>query len=189
MSVKKLRDAVKFLNETPIAICEEHEDGRINSTTDEDTIILLLEEKYGKEDIEKPPARHWWDVKPFDIPVNIKSSTFTTADNFSSKQAVLYALTDLTEDEIKDLNDLQQQYADVQNLMGQLSMQKILLRQEKERLETSQEKAESMYESVQQKEIDLVNKLTNKYGKGRFNTEEGTFESDDSLPELQSDQE
>lgn len=107
MSVKKLRDAVKFLNETPIAICEEHEDGRINSTTDEDTIILLLEEKYGKEDIKKPPARHWWDVKPFDIPVNIKSSTFTTADNFSSKQAVLYALTDLTEDEIGRVKDFQ----------------------------------------------------------------------------------
>ena len=56
----------------------------------------------------------------------------------------------LTEDEIKDLNDLQQQYAEVQNLMGQLSMQKILLRQEKERWETSKEEAESKYVSIQE---------------------------------------
>ena len=39
--------------------------------------------------------------------VDIKSSTFTTADNFSSKQAVLYALTDLTEDEIGRVKDFQ----------------------------------------------------------------------------------
>ena len=82
----------------------------------------------------------------------------------------------LTEDEIKDLNDLQQQYAEVQNLMGQLSMQKILLRQEKERWETSKEEEESRYVSIQQKERDLVDKLTNKYGDGRFNLEKGTFE-------------
>ena len=105
--VKKLRDAVGFLNEITIPICEKHEDGRYNSTIDEDTIIDLLEEKYGKENIERPPARWWWDVKVFGIPVNIKSSTFKTADNFSSKQAVLYSLTDLTEEEIVRVKDFQ----------------------------------------------------------------------------------
>ena len=50
---KELRDAVKFLNETNIALCEDHEDGRYNSTIDEDTIITLLEEKYGEENIEE----------------------------------------------------------------------------------------------------------------------------------------
>ena len=104
---KELRDAVKFLNETNIVLCEEHEDGRYNSTIDEDTIIDLLEEKYGKENIERPPARWWWDVRVFGFPVNIKSSTFVTADNFSSKQAVLYALTDLTEDEIVRVKNFQ----------------------------------------------------------------------------------
>ena len=82
----------------------------------------------------------------------------------------------LTEYELKDLNDLQQEYGEVQNSMGQLSMQKILLRQEKERWETSKEEEESRYVSIQQKERDLVDKLTNKYGDGRFNLEKGTFE-------------
>ena len=104
---KELRDAVKFLNETNIALCEDHEDGRYNSTIDEDTIITLLEEKYGEENIERPPARWWWDVKIFGYFCNIKSSTFKTADNFTSKQAILWALTDLTEDEIVKVRDWQ----------------------------------------------------------------------------------
>ena len=85
----------------------------------------------------------------------------------------------LTEYEMKDLNDLQEQYGEVQNSMGQLSMQEILLSQEKERLETSKEEAESRYVTIQQKERDLVDKLTKKYGEGRFNIEQGTFEPAD----------
>ena len=91
----------------------------------------------------------------------------------------------LTEDEFKDLNDLQQQYAEVQNLMGQLSMQKILIRQEKERLVTSIEEAESRYVTIQQREVDLTDRLINKYGKGRFIIEQGTFEPNiENTPEL-----
>ena len=82
----------------------------------------------------------------------------------------------LTEYELKDLNDLQQQYGEVKNLLGQLSMQKILLRQEKELLEASKEEAESRYKTIQQKERDMLDKLTKKYGEGRFNIELGTFE-------------
>ena len=82
----------------------------------------------------------------------------------------------LTEYELKDLNDLQEQYGEVQNLMGQLSLRRILLRQEKELLGTSTEEAESTYESIQQKERDMLDKLSKKYGAGRFNIEQGTFE-------------
>ena len=85
----------------------------------------------------------------------------------------------LTEYELKDLNDLLGDYGEVQNSMGQLSMQEILLSQEKERLETSKEEAESRYVTIQQKERDLVDKLTKKYGEGRFNIEQGTFEPAD----------
>ena len=94
----------------------------------------------------------------------------------------------LTEYELKDLNDLQQEYGEVQNLLGQLSLREILLRQQKELIEESKEEAESTYKSTQQKERDLVDKLTNKYGEGRFNLEQGTFEpSNQNTPELQSD--
>ena len=91
----------------------------------------------------------------------------------------------LTEYELKDLNDLQQQYGEVKNLLGQLSMQKILLRQERERLVTSIEEVESRYVTIQQREVDLTDRLINKYGKGRFNIEQGTFEPNiENTPEL-----
>tara|TARA_B100001113_G_scaffold28619_1_gene20616 strand:+ start:47 stop:640 length:594 start_codon:yes stop_codon:yes gene_type:complete len=96
----ELVEVVEYLNTLTIAVSENHEDGRVNSIDDEDTIIDLLVEKYG-DNIEKPKARCWWDVKIFGHPLNIKSSNFKSGDNFSSKLALLYALTDIPEEEIK----------------------------------------------------------------------------------------
>ena len=96
-----LSEVVEYLNTLTIQVSESHEDGRVNSIDDEDTIIDLLIQKYGEENIEKPPARCWWDVKIFGHPINIKSSKFgSAADNFSSKAAILYALTDIPEEDV-----------------------------------------------------------------------------------------
>ena len=96
----ELQNAVDYLNTLTIKVSESHEDGRVNSIDDEDTIIDLLVEKFG-DNIETPPPRCWWDVKVFGYPLNIKSSKFgNAADNFSSKAAILYALTDLPEEEV-----------------------------------------------------------------------------------------
>jgi hypothetical protein len=96
-----LVEVVEYLNSVSISVSGNHEDGRVNSIDDENTIIDILVEKYG-DNIEVPKARDWWDVKVFGYPLNIKSSKFgTAADNFSSKAAILYALTDLPEDKVK----------------------------------------------------------------------------------------
>ena len=96
----ELVEALEYLNTLTIVVSENHEDGRVNSIDDEDTIIDLLIEKYG-DNVEKPPARCWWDLKLFGYPINIKSSKFgSAADNFSSKAAILYALTNLPESEV-----------------------------------------------------------------------------------------
>lgn len=96
-----LVEVVEFLNDITISVSEKHGDGRVNSIDDEDTIIDLLIEKYGSENVEKPVERNWWDVKVFGYPLNIKSSKYgSAADNFSSKAAILYALTDLPEDKV-----------------------------------------------------------------------------------------
>ena len=96
-----LSEVVEYLNTLTIQVSESHEDGRVNSIDDEDTIIALLIQKDGEENIEKPLARCWWDVKIFGHPINIKSSKFgSAADNFSSKAAILYALTSIPEDEV-----------------------------------------------------------------------------------------
>ena len=91
----------------------------------------------------------------------------------------------LTEDEMKDLSDLHLQYSEVQNVLGQLTVRDIMIRQEKEILETSKEEAESRYVTIQQREVDLTDRLITKYGKGRFNIEQGTFEPNiENTPEL-----
>jgi len=99
----KLVEVVEFLNSIAITVSEDHGDGRVNSITDEGTVIQLLVEKYG-DDIEVPKPRDWWDVKVFGYPLNIKSFKYgSAADNFSSKAAMLYALTDLPENKCKVL--------------------------------------------------------------------------------------
>ncbi len=96
-----LVEVVEFLNSIVISVSEKHGDGRVNSIDDEDTIIDLLVDKYGSENVEKPVERNWWDVKVFGYPLNIKSSKYgSAADNFTSKAAILYALTDLPEDKV-----------------------------------------------------------------------------------------
>ena len=100
MFPSELVEAVEYLNSLTIEVSENHEDGRVNSIDDEDTVIDLLIEKYG-DNIEKPPARCWWDIKVFGYPLNFKSSKFgSAADNFSSKAAILYALTNIPEEEV-----------------------------------------------------------------------------------------
>ena len=93
--MEKLKESVEYLNSIHIPICTEHGDGRVNSVEDEKTIIDLMVDRYGDEITETEP-RSWTDVIPFGFPTNIKSTGFKGADNFSSKSAVLYALTNLS---------------------------------------------------------------------------------------------
>ena len=105
MIPKILEDVGNFLNEVDIPICTRNSDGRLNSKEDEITIVRILQDEYGEENIiAEPVDRHWWDVKIFGYPVNIKTSKFKTADNFSAKGAVLYSVTNLTEEEITKIN-------------------------------------------------------------------------------------
>jgi len=96
----ELQNAVSFLS-GKVTVCENHEDGRVNSITDEATVISLLKEEFG-DAVEEPAAREWWDVKLFGHPVQIKSSSYSkgASDNFSSKAAVLWALSTLSEEEV-----------------------------------------------------------------------------------------
>ena len=90
--MNKLKEVVNFLNTKNISISEEHDDGRINSVVDEKTIINILKEEYGSENIIEPPARHWWDVKVFGFPINIKVSAF----NKQTNEVILQGLKTLT---------------------------------------------------------------------------------------------
>lgn len=73
------------------------EDGRINSSIDENKIINILIEKYDKR-IIKPKIRMWYDILIFDykygwLPVNIKTTSTTTNDNVGNMAMCVHAYT------------------------------------------------------------------------------------------------
>ena len=80
-----------------------------------------------------------------------------------------------SDEELKDLGDLQQSYQDKQGQLGQIAVQKIILNQQVEAIENRQAELEGEYEEVQQTERDLVQKLNEKYGPGQLDPESGVF--------------
>ena len=80
-----------------------------------------------------------------------------------------------SEEELKELGDLQTSYQEKQAQLGQLAVQKILLDQQIEGLGNRQAELEGEYEAVQQSERDLVQKLNEKYGPGQLDPQSGVF--------------
>ena len=80
-----------------------------------------------------------------------------------------------SEEELKELGELQTSYQEKQAMLGQIAVQKILLDQQIDAIETRQTELESEYEGVQQTERDLVQKLNEKYGPGQLDPQSGVF--------------
>ena len=86
----------KYLITNNIDLSNYNNDGRINSSIDENIIIKLLENKFK---IIKPKIRMWYDILVFDykycwIPVNIKSTKLDHRwDNVGNLAMCVYAYT------------------------------------------------------------------------------------------------
>ena len=80
-----------------------------------------------------------------------------------------------SEEELKELGELQTSYQEKQNLLGQIAVQKILIDQQVETLDNRQVELEGEYVEVQQTERDLVQKLNEKYGPGQLDPQTGVF--------------
>ena len=73
-----------------------------------------------------------------------------------------------TEDELKQVQDIQKTYANVQNQFGQLKMAQIRLDEQEVELEES-------LKSIQTEEKKFLDGITEKYGEGSLNSETGVF--------------
>ena len=80
-----------------------------------------------------------------------------------------------SEEELKELGELQTSYQEKQAQLGQIAVQKILLGQQVEAIDNRQVELEGEYEAVQQSERDLVQKLNGKYGPGQLDPQSGVF--------------
>ena len=73
-----------------------------------------------------------------------------------------------TEEELKQVQDIQQSYANVQNQFGQLKLAQI-------RLERQEKNLSDKLVEVENTEKSFLDKITEKYGKGVLNPETGVF--------------
>lgn len=77
--------------------------------------------------------------------------------------------------EMDELQELQSNYQQKQLEFGQIKVQKILLEQQVDALETREQELQSEYEGLQKKERDLVQKYIDKYGPGNLDPNTGIF--------------
>ena len=83
--------------------------------------------------------------------------------------------TKFSDEELTSLRDLQDGYNEKQAQFGQLKVQKLLVSQQLDSLESTEVQFEKEYADLQQKEQDLVRKLNEKYGPGNLDPQTGVF--------------
>ena len=83
--------------------------------------------------------------------------------------------TKFTEDEMKQINELQQSYANSQNALGQLSVSRLRLDQQLNDLDSAEENVRNNFVETQTKEREFVESINKKYGDGNLDLTSGVF--------------
>jgi hypothetical protein len=105
---KILNDIVEALKTSNLKAVNENNEGRVNSKKDEDKIVAWLQaQPRFKNRIKEGVLRNFMDIEVVDYDgsthaVNIKTS-IGSSDNAFSKLGILWALTDLSAADYKDL--------------------------------------------------------------------------------------
>ena len=80
-----------------------------------------------------------------------------------------------TDEELKSLQELSQNYQNIQASFGQMKVQKILNQQQADALEEAEVKMDADYKDIQDNERKLVEELNEKYGPGQLDPQTGVF--------------
>jgi len=80
-----------------------------------------------------------------------------------------------SEEELQSLQELQNTYAGISTQFGQLKVSKMNLMRQMDSLEQSEEALEKAWDDNRQKESELVQSLTEKYGPGSLNPQTGEY--------------
>ena len=83
--------------------------------------------------------------------------------------------TKFSEDEMKQINDLQQTYLSLQTALGRTSLGRIRLEQQLSDLDKAEDDIKSKFEENQQKEKTFVETINKKYGDGNLDLTTGVF--------------
>ena len=80
-----------------------------------------------------------------------------------------------TEEEMQGFADIRSEYLDVQNRLGQVSMNKLRFQQQMDNLLEVESKLVESFSSIQSKEKKFIDGINEKYGDGELNPETGVF--------------
>ena len=80
-----------------------------------------------------------------------------------------------SDEELQSLQGLQNTYASISTQFGQLKVSRMNLERQFDSLEQSEEALEKAWSDNRQKESELVQSLTEKYGPGSLNPETGEY--------------
>ena len=85
--------------------------------------------------------------------------------------------TKFTEEELKQVKEIQDNYFNIQNRFGQITLAKIRLEQQLDVLDNQEEGLHKEFGDIQEKEKTFLNGVTKKYGEGSLNPDTGIFTS------------
>ena len=79
------------------------------------------------------------------------------------------------DEEIEQLKKLQEDYLNVQNKFGQISITEINLNNQFDELNKIKDETSKSFDDIQQRERKLVDELTKKYGQGTLDPKSGVL--------------
>ena len=88
--------------------------------------------------------------------------------------------TKFTEEELKQVKEIQDSYFDIQNQFGQLSLAKLRAEQQLEVFDTNEDNLKEEFIKIQTNEKTFLDEITEKYGDGSLDPKTGVFTSNKS---------
>jgi uncharacterized protein (DUF3084 family) len=82
---------------------------------------------------------------------------------------------EFTEEEVNELKTISANYVNLQQTLGQVSVQRLLLQRQLDGLDISEQEAQDSYVKNQQDEQTSLAKLQEKYGEGSYDTKNNEF--------------
>ena len=99
----------------------------------------------------------------------------TEESNLAKKVSEKASETKFSDEELQSLRELQDGYSEKSAQFGQLKVQKLLVQQQLDALESTEVQMESDYSALQSKEQEIVKQLNEKYGPGNLDPTTGVF--------------
>jgi hypothetical protein len=81
----------------------------------------------------------------------------------------------LDKEHVDSIQELQQKFAELVSIVGNISIEKQFAKQRVEQLESQEADAIRRFDSLREQEQELLQKLKDRYGEGEINIVDGTF--------------